>query len=326
MRQCSIYYPMVSAMLVVAYLVAVMADAPSFILFVLSIPLILFIPGFLLHFFIFSDAWDEGFSWMIIVSIALSVVMTSLQLFAVYAILGHIDLNTSLTIMSLTIILESILILLFGRTTSTSLRDYLRHIWPMDARTKIVYALMVLSIIAIIIVATMPRHVENFTELYLVENRLDENGLTPELAHYIVSFGVANHEKQVMDYSLIAFTLENASYENGVLKYSSFEIVDERTITLQDIPVGPEDQWQSGMEYTLRYSVPTDPTSILYVVLIKDPESHPDLFEGEASSVGSILALLDTSNDFAYYLKLHLSPLAEGPVSDNISIDQEADE
>jgi uncharacterized membrane protein len=193
----------------------------SFLRLILALPLILFIPGYVLLAALFPDSTDIDAIERIVLSIGTSIVIIPLIGLCLNFTSWGIRLDP--LIISLTAVIVVLVIIAGIRRTRTSpesrytipvpeIRQTIQDEWALRNGSKRDRILFFGSIIAICLVITSvfvviytPKPGDKFTEFFILgENRTADSYpdiILPEIQHSLF-VGIGNHEFQTMNYSV----------------------------------------------------------------------------------------------------------------------------
>jgi uncharacterized membrane protein len=193
----------------------------SFLRIILALPLILFIPGYVLLAALFPDSKDIDAIERIVLSIGTSIVVTPLIGLCLNFTSWGIRLNP--LILSLTALIVVLVIFAEIRRTRTSpesrytipvpeIRQTVQDEWAMRKGSKRDRILFFASIFAIglvilsaVLVITLPKPGEKFSEFFILgENRTADSYprvILPDIS-YPMYVGIGNHEFRTINYSV----------------------------------------------------------------------------------------------------------------------------
>ena len=239
-----------------------------------GIPLVLFIPGYLLTFALFpSRKTKKGID--VVERIALSFGLS----LAILPLIGFILNFTALGI-QLEPLYISVLIFTFGagifavyRWVKTPVNDRFvvaLNVSRLKNQSKVEKVLTLLLIIVIIIavgslvyVLTVPTTGERFTEFYL----LGSDGVINDYSWNItaeenvtITLGVVNHEYRVINYTIEIWLINqtfviNEDENTSEVLYNHMWFIDKLNVVLEHVPVVLEDSWKAQWEYDYMFSI-----------------------------------------------------------------------
>jgi uncharacterized membrane protein len=207
----------------------------SFLRIILALPLILFIPGYVLLAALFPDSNDIDTIERIVLSIGTSIVITPLIGLCLNFTSWGIRLDP--LIISLTAVIIVLVIIAVIRRTRTSpdaqytipvpeIRQTVQNEWAMRNGSKRDRILFFVSIFAIglvvlsaALVITLPKPGEKFSEFFILgENRTADSYprfITPDIS-YPMYVGVGNHEFRTVNYSVEIYLVPKPANETIV--------------------------------------------------------------------------------------------------------------
>ena len=193
----------------------------SFLRIILALPLILFIPGYVLLAALFPDSTDIDAIERVVLSIGTSIVITPLIGLCLNFTPWGIRLDP--LIISLTVVIVVLVTIAGIRRTRTSpdarytipvpeIRQTMQNEWAMRNGSKRERILFFVSIFAIglvvlstVLVITLPKSGEKFSEFFILgENRTADSYprvITPDIS-YPMYVGIGNHEFRTINYSV----------------------------------------------------------------------------------------------------------------------------
>jgi uncharacterized membrane protein len=193
----------------------------SFLRLILALPLILFIPGYVLMAALFPDSSDIDAIERIVLSLGTSIIITPLIGLCLNFTSWGIRLDP-LTI-SLTAVIVVLVIVAEIRRNRISpesrytlpvpeIRQTLQNEWISrngSKRDRILFFVsifaIVLVVLSIVLVVTLPKPGEKFSEFYILgENRTADSYprvITPDMS-YPMYVGIGNHEFRTVNYSV----------------------------------------------------------------------------------------------------------------------------
>ena len=238
----------------------------------LGLPVLLFIPGYVLVFALFpARKTDRGIDTLerIVLSFGLSI--------AIVPLIGLL-LNYTPWGIRLEPILVSLLLFIFGtgiigisrwKKTDPSERFLLpQHITlpkqenTFDRALTIILAIIIVIVItALIYVITLPKNGETFTEFYLLGPNGKAEGYPRNLTRNetaTVIIGVANHEQQSMNYTIEIWLINQTTRDNRTIYHHMWYLDTITTNLLPSRPVNTEDpwspQWSQAYTFHLNYT------------------------------------------------------------------------
>lgn len=275
-------------------LLLIFLDVTGPIRVIFGLPIVLFIPGYILVYALFpSKKTDEGID--IIERIALSLGLS----LAVVPLIG-LGLNYTPWGIRLTPIILSLELFIFGlagiainrwyqlpsskRFTLSIDISFPKNESKLDkALTLILAASIIIAASLLIYVIITPKTGEKFTEFYLlgpegIADNYPRNLTTNETANIII--GVVNHEYRTINYT-VEIWLVNQTYgynettqENETTVHHAW-YVDSLSTTLNHTPIDIEETWQPQWEtnYTLSFNR-TGEYKLLFLLYTNQTETY----------------------------------------------------
>ena len=207
----------------------------SFLRLILVLPLILFIPGYVLLAALFPDSIDIDTIERIVLSIGTSIVITPLIGLCLNFTSWGIRLDP--LIISLTVVIVVLVVIAGIRRAQTSpesryilpvpeIRQIMQNEWASRNRSKKDRILFYVSIFAIGLVVlsaalaiTLPKPGEKFSEFFILgENRTADSYphlLNPNIP-YSMYVGIGNHEFRRVNYSVEIYLVPKTANETAV--------------------------------------------------------------------------------------------------------------
>lgn len=193
----------------------------SFLRIILVLPLILFIPGYVMLAALFPDSTDIDAIERIVLSIGTSIVITPLIGLCLNFTSWGIRLDP--LIISLTAVIVVLVIIAGIRRTRTTpelqytipvpeIRKTVQNEWALrngSKRDRILFFLSIFAIglvvLSVVLVTTLPKTGEKFSEFFILgQNRTADSYprvITPDIS-YPMYVGVGNHEFRTVNYSV----------------------------------------------------------------------------------------------------------------------------
>lgn len=207
----------------------------SFLRLILALPLILFIPGYVLMAALFPDSADIDAIERIVLSIGASIVITPLIGLCLNFTSWGIRLDP--IIISLTAVIVVLVVIAVIRRTRTSpesrytipvpeIRQTVQNEWAMRNGSKRDRILFFVSIFAIgmvvlsaALVMTLPKPGEKFSEFFILgENRTADyypRSIVPDISNPMY-IGIGNHEFRTINYSVEIYLIPKPANETIV--------------------------------------------------------------------------------------------------------------
>jgi uncharacterized membrane protein len=249
-------------------------DIDTLFRIILGLPFILFIPGYLLIFFLFpTKKTSKGIDVIerIAFSFGLSIAIVPLIGLGLNYTPWGIQLEPMLLSLFFFIIIIAILAL-YRWFKTTPKERYIIDITlkiPKDER-PLNRALSILLIISIIIAAgslvytiTIPRNGEQFTEFYLLgkDGKVDKypRNLTKNENTTII-LGVVNHEYQLINYTIEIWLINQTTVIDKIsndttTRYNNIWYLDTITTQLRHVPINIEEPWHPQWETNYTISI-----------------------------------------------------------------------
>jgi len=260
------------------------------------LPFILFIPGYILVFALFpAKKTDRGIDTLerLVLSFGLSIAVVPLIGLALNYTPWGIRLQPILFSVFFFILIIGLVGFYRWKKTDPEERFIISPVlrFPKE-ENKIDQALTILLAIAIIIVIasliyviTMPKTGEQFTEFYLLGPTGKAEGYPRNLTlnqTATVTIGLANHENQVIDYTIEIWLINQTTSTNNQTnetqtQYSHMWLLDTITTTLPHQQINIEGPWQPQWTYNYTFSVDTPGEFKLAFLLYNLPPAIPHI-------------------------------------------------
>jgi uncharacterized membrane protein len=251
----------------------VVIDINNPIRIILSIPLIIFIPGYLLVYALFPEKTEKSFD--VVDRIALGIGIS----IAIVPLIGII-LNYSpwgITLQPLILSLETVILILGiiaiirWYHTSPEKRyipiiniSFPHHETKFDKLLTFILVICVITTASILIYMVLtPKQEEHFTEFYILGSDHSAYNYPLNLTageNTTVVFGIANHEKTLMNYSVEIWlsnqtTVYNTTTNSNETIYYNLWFMDKININLNPEPIDLEVTWTSQWEYNYTFHI-----------------------------------------------------------------------
>lgn len=254
---------------------------------ILSLPFILFIPGYVLIFTVFpTRKTDKGIDMLerIILSFSLSItIVSTVWLMLIYA-LGDIQLQSILYILFIFVI--GIGFIAIYRWTKINTSD--RFTISLDALLPkaerridkaliiIVGAIIIIAATALVYVITTPKTGEKFTEFYLLNNERQADNYPTNLTtgeNASVIIGIVNHEYQPITYTIEVWLINqtivfNTTTQKNETTYAHAWFIDSVMVMLNHTSVDIEGVWEPQWEYNYTFNTNRTGESIRLTFLL----------------------------------------------------------
>ena len=241
---------------------------------IFGLPLLLFIPGYILIFALFpTKKTEKGIDIIerIALSFGLSIAIVPLIGLILNYLPWGIRLQPILILLFIFIIgVGSIAIYRWKKTIPDE-----RFIVSIDLslpkyenkRDKILTTILVLSIIiagaSLVYAIVAPKTGEKFTEFYILNNERRADDYPKSLTtgeETSVIIGVINHEYQTINYTIEIWLINQTTVYNESIKenetiYNHAWYVDRIVVMLNHIPVDVEKTWKSQWEHNYTFSI-----------------------------------------------------------------------
>lgn len=247
-------------------------DVNNPIRIILSIPIVIFIPGHVLICALFPNKkTDKGidFTERIALSLGISIAIVPLFGIVLFYIVGKFELTSIiLSLETFILIIGSIAIIIWQKTPSSDRFTIEINITRPKHETRLDKTLTIILIITAIIAlsvfiyaAIQPREPEKFTEFYYTA--LDNN----EYPRYLeagqntsIILGIANHEYRTINYTIEVWlvnqsTTYNQTSNKNETVYNNLWFMDKINVTLDHKPINLVENWQPQWEYNYTFNI-----------------------------------------------------------------------
>jgi len=240
---------------------------------ILSIPIIIFIPGHLLICTLFpTKKTDKGidFTERIALSLGISLAIVPLLGIVLFYTVGGFELIPIILSLETFILIAGSLAIIrwfhtvpsnrFTITLNISIPKHENRIDKTLTVILVITAIIALSLFAYI--AISPREPEKFTEFYYTTS-----GDNTKYPRYLevgentsITLGIANHEYKTIDYTIEAWlvnqtTTYNETSNKNETVYNNLWFMDKINITLEHKPVDLGENWEPQWEYDYTFNI-----------------------------------------------------------------------
>ncbi len=273
--------------LVLALFIYLVPEFPGRI--VLGLPFILFFPGYALIATLFPEKKSLDLIERIALSFGLSIAIVPLIGFGLnYTPFGIrldpilwslIAFNTALSVAGMwrrSTAADPFLPFRPEAVTAMARKEFTAGT-KVDRVLSVVLIIAILSsVVALVYVVAVPRQGEAFSEFYL----LGPGGKMIDYPHNLtvgenasVIVGLANHNYRTINYTVEVW-LVNYTYADNTTTVHKLIYMDDFNVTLEHVPVDPENNWTAQSETNYTFSAPTDGTFKLWFILLEDEEPY----------------------------------------------------
>lgn len=251
----------------------VLLDIDNLLRIILSIPLIIFIPGYILVYVLFPARIEKVFDIVDRIALGIGISIAIVPLFGIflyYTRLGLTLLPLILLLESFILIMGSIAVIRWYQTPAE--KRYIPNITltlPKD-ETRFDKTLTLILIICILIAASLaiyavltPKPEERFTDFYVLAADHQAYNYPMNLSvgeNATVILGVVNHEQTTMNYSIEVWlsnqtTAFNTSSNRNETIYHNLWFLDKISIKLPHQPINLVDMVTSQWEYNYTFNI-----------------------------------------------------------------------
>jgi uncharacterized membrane protein len=271
----------------------ILFNAEDTIRTIIGIPMIIFIPGYVLIYALFpTKKTDRGIDEIerLALSFALSIAIVPLiGLVLNYTTWGIrlIPLLISLELFILTIGL--IAIYRWYRTTPENRYKIIinisfpKHESKIDKTLSIILGILIVTSLCLLVYAIVsPKIGERFTEFYIlgpnyIADYYPSNLTTGENASVII--GIINHEYKTSNYTIEVWlsnqtTLFNITTNQNETIYNNLWFLDKINVTLEHKPLNLEEKWSPQWEYNYTFNITHKGYFKLVLLLYKNPTEN----------------------------------------------------
>ncbi|MDH7506310.1 MAG: DUF1616 domain-containing protein [Candidatus Thermoplasmatota archaeon] len=239
---------------------------------ILSIPVIIFIPGHMLIGVLFpGKKTDSGidFTERIVLSLGVSIAIVPLFGIVLFYTVGRFELiSIILSLESFILVIGSIAIYRWFKTPLTDRFTIEINISLPKHENKLDKTLTIILIITVIITLVLftfiiitPMEPEKFTEFYY--KPVDEKQYPRYLEigqNASIILGIANHEYKTINYTIEVWLLNQSIVYNETTKknetvYNNLWFMDKINVTLEHKPINLVENWEPQWEYNYTFSI-----------------------------------------------------------------------
>ena len=250
----------------------VLLDIDNLIRIILSIPIIIFIPGYLLMYALFPEKTEKNFDVIDRIALSLGISIAIIPLFGIaLLIFSRFELlRIILSLEAFILIMGTIAVIRWYHTPPEKRYTSRINISIPKDETKFDKVLTLVLVICIIITVSLAiyavltlKQEEHFTNFYVLgSTHLAYNypmNLTSK-ENATVILGIVNHEKTVMNYTLEIWlsnqtTQYNTSSNRNETTYHHVWFMDNKSITLTPQPINLEEMHTSQWEYNYTFNI-----------------------------------------------------------------------
>jgi uncharacterized membrane protein len=251
----------------------VQLDMDNLIRIILSIPIIIFLPGYLLVYVLFPERTEKVFDVIDRIALGIGISIAIVPLFGIalyYSRLGLTLQPIILTLETFILIMGTIAVIRWYRVSPE--KRYIPAInisIPKDKTkfdkllTLVLVGCLIITASLVIYIILIPKPEEHFTDFYVLgSNHLAQyypmNLTSGENATVIL--GVVNHEKTTMNYSIEVWLSNQTTSYNQITRmnetiYHNLWFKDKINITLSHQPINLVDMVTSQWEYNYTFHI-----------------------------------------------------------------------
>jgi uncharacterized membrane protein len=241
---------------------------------ILSIPIIIFIPGHVLICALFpTKKTDKGIDFTERIALSLGVSLAIVPLFGIVLNYTPWGLKLQPIILSLEafiLIMGSIAIIRWfntppsNRFTLTINISAPKHESRLDKTlTVILVVTLIIALSLVVYVAITPKEVEKFTEFYYTASGGTGNEYLRDIVageNASIIIGIANHEYRTINYTVEVWlvnqtTIYNETSNKNETVYNNVWFMDKINITLEHKPINLEEAWSPQWEYNYTFNI-----------------------------------------------------------------------
>lgn len=262
--------------LLLVFLVSVFPDNPARI--VLGLAFVLFLPGYSLVSFLFSEREDLETIERIALSFGLSVAIVPL----IGLILNYTPFGIRLepilfSISTFNLVFSSLAIIRRKKALNPFVPEIKFYLgWKTagkleKALTVILIFALLISLTTLVYIILNPRQVESFTEFYILGPKGKASDYPTKLfvnQNASLIIGIVNHEQRVVNYT-IEIWLVKANFEDG-LKVEEMLFMDSFNVTLEHKPLS--EKWEPQWEIRYNLFIEKPGKYRLFFLLFKDSQ------------------------------------------------------
>jgi uncharacterized membrane protein len=241
---------------------------------ILGLPIILYIPGYLLIFILFPyQKTTHGITVVERIALSLCVSVAIIPLFTLA--LNYSPYGIQLESIFITIFFFNITtsILAYYRWRKTSSEDrfiivfdvkFLKSNAKFENLLNIILTVFIVSIIILLAYAIIiPKNEEHFTEFYLLSpEEIAANYTTTMVAgqNYSAILGIVNHENRIINYTIDVWLINQTIFNNetaleNMTIYHNMLFIDKITVQINNSGVDIEKQWNAQWEKNFTFQL-----------------------------------------------------------------------
>jgi uncharacterized membrane protein len=250
---------------------------------ILSIPIIIFIPGHVLICTLFpTKKTDKGLDFTERIALSLGVSLAIVPIFGIVIstmnyIIYHYIYNWELILLPIILSLEAFILIIgsiaiirwyqtppSNRFTITINIVLPEHENRLDKTLTIILVItIIITLILVIYAVILPKEIEKFTEFYYtasggMENEYPQGLVAGENTSIII--GIANHEYKTINYTVEVWLVNQTIIYNQKLNknetvYNNLWFKDKINVTLDHKPVNLVENWTRQWEYNYTFNI-----------------------------------------------------------------------
>lgn len=288
----------------------VILDINNFLRIILSIPVIIFIPGHVLIGVLFpTKKTDKGIDFTDRIALSLGISIAIVPLFGIVLNYTPWGIKLQPIILSLEafiLIIGSIAIIRWFRTPPSnrfilSINISLpKHENKLDKTITVILvitAIIALSLFTYIIIT--PKEVEKFTEFYYTGSNNQTNEYPQDLTigeNTSINIGIVNHEYKTINYTIEVWLVNQTTYNNTILNknetiYHNIWFMEKINVTLNHKPINLEENWGPQWEYNYTFNITKKGylklVFLLYTTLTPNYITNNDYKETEINKINT---------------------------------------
>jgi len=247
-------------------------DVNNPIRIILSIPIIIFIPGHVLICTLFPNKkTDKGIDFTERIALSLGISLAIVPLFGIvlFYTIGRFELmSITLSLEAFILIMGSIAILRWFKIPPSNRFipainiSVPKHENKLDKTLTIILAIVVIiTLILVVYIAITPREPEKFTEFYYTTSDNTEYPRYLEVGQNTsITLGIANHEYKTINYTIEVWlvnqsTIYNQTSNNNETVYNNLWYMDKINVTLEHEQIDLVEPWQPQWEYNYTFNI-----------------------------------------------------------------------
>jgi len=258
---------------VIAYFFIIL-DVNNLIRIILSIPIIIFIPGHVLICVLFPiKKTDKGIDFTERIALSLGLSLAIVPIFGI--ILNYTPWKFELrpiilALETFILIIGSIAVIRWYQTppsnrfTITINIALPKHENRLDKTLTIILAMtVIIALILVVYAAIIPKEVEKFTEFYYTASGGIGNEYPREIGarnNTSIIIGIANHEYKTINYTVEVWLVNQTTIYNQTLNknetvYNNLWFMDKINVTLEHKPINLVENWTKQWEYPYTFNI-----------------------------------------------------------------------